>query len=360
MIVVNATALRFGGGLTILQQFIESIPQDDFEYLVFVDQSVDISINKPNLKIVKQDVTSFFNRFKWDAYGLNKWLKINKIKVDIALSLQNTNFRLDARCPNFVYFHNSLPLYPNQWNPLKKIERNLWFYRNIYPFFIRMFINSRTEFFVQLDFIKKGFVNRFKVDENKVHIVFPVVNASTKIEKADVIVDQTVFNLFYPATNQFFKNHMVIFQALKSIDDKLMHKIVLYLTNNEGEFNPLPEFRNIEIVFLGKVPFDTVMNLYQQVDCLVFPSYIETLGLPLIEAASTGLFVLAADLPYAHEVLNGYEGVKFIDVHHVEQWANAIFALASENKKIKFEKFVPEKRNSWPEFFEILKNKRYV
>lgn len=360
MIVVNATALRFGGGLTILQQFIESIPLDNFDYLVFVDKSVDISVNKPNLKIVKQDVTSFFSRFKWDAFGLNKWLKSNKIKVDIALSLQNTNFRIDAKCPNYVYFHNSLPIYPNQWNPLKSVERNLWFYKNIYPFFIKMFINSRTEFFVQLDFIKKGFVNRFKVDENKIHVVFPVVNASTKIEKADVIVDQTVFNLFYPATNQFFKNHLVIFQALKSIDDKLTRKIVLYLTNKKSDFNPLPEFRNIEVVFLGNVPFETVMGLYQQLDCLVFPSYIETLGLPLIEAASTGLSILAADLPYAHEVLNGYGGVKFIDIQNQEQWASAIFALSSKNEKIKFEKFVPEKRNSWPEFFEILKNKRYV
>jgi glycosyltransferase involved in cell wall biosynthesis len=198
------------------------------------------------------------------------------------------------------------------------------------------------------------------VDENKVHIVFPDVNSTSKIEETDIKVNRTFFNMFYPASNQFFKNHWVIFQALKLIDNKLNHKIVLYLTNKESEFNPMPEFRNIEIVFLGKVPFQTVMSLYQQVDCLVFPSYIETLGLPLIEAASTGLSVLAADLPYAHEVLNGYGGVKFIDVHHIGQWANAIFTLASENKKIKFEKFVPEKRNSWPEFFEILKNKRYV
>ena len=39
---------------------------------------------------------------------------------------------------------------------------------------------------------------------------------------------------------------------------------------------------------------------------MIFPSLCETLGLPLQEAMSAGLPVLAADLPYAREVCGDY------------------------------------------------------
>jgi len=38
----------------------------------------------------------------------------------------------------------------------------------------------------------------------------------------------------------------------------------------------------------------------------LFPSYIETFGLPLIEAAAFGLPIGVANEAYAHEVLKGY------------------------------------------------------
>lgn len=46
---------------------------------------------------------------------------------------------------------------------------------------------------------------------------------------------------------------------------------------------------------------------------LIFPSYIETVGLPLVEAMSVGAVILAADCEYAHEVLDGYENAFFFD-----------------------------------------------
>ncbi len=37
IIVINATALGTSGALTILKQFIEAIPNDEFQYIVFID-----------------------------------------------------------------------------------------------------------------------------------------------------------------------------------------------------------------------------------------------------------------------------------------------------------------------------------
>jgi glycosyltransferase involved in cell wall biosynthesis len=55
-------------------------------------------------------------------------------------------------------------------------------------------------------------------------------------------------------------------------------------------------------------------HLYEQADCLLFPSRLETWGLPISEAKKYGLPMLVADLPYAKETVGNYAQVEFIDV----------------------------------------------
>ena len=46
---------------------------------------------------------------------------------------------------------------------------------------------------------------------------------------------------------------------------------------------------------------------------MIFPSYIETYGLPLAECRQTGNPILAADTPFARQILKGYEKAYFFD-----------------------------------------------
>ena len=46
---------------------------------------------------------------------------------------------------------------------------------------------------------------------------------------------------------------------------------------------------------------------------LVFPSYIETIGLPLLEARSVGAPILAADCLYARDGVGDYEKAEFFE-----------------------------------------------
>lgn len=356
MIIVNTTALRSGGALTILQQFVKAIPNDSFRYLLFVDESIVFDEIPSNVRIVSLNKRSFLKRFLWDAYGLNNWLKRNHIEPQIALSLQNTNFHLTKSCPNFVYYHQPLPLFPFRWNPFKTRERNLWFYKNIYPYFVKLFINSQTEVFVQLEYIKDGFSSRFNFPKNKIHVVFPNVllpQQQTKSDLHSIISKTNAFNLFYPATSIFYKNHEILFKSFSLIDKKLPIRIVLYLSLGDV-FRPMYTFENIEVISVGHIPTEDMYEWYTNMDALVFPSYIETLGLPLIEAASVGLPIIASDLPYAHEVLKGYEGVKYVDYADAEVWGNMILALASA-PKAKFSSFFRENNNSWNNLFQIIK-----
>jgi len=353
-IIINATALRVGGALTILYQFIEAIPNDDLEYLVFVDESVKIGTSKSNLNIIPQNVRSFYKRFKWDAFGLKNWLKKNDIEPLIAISLQNTNFRLAVSCPNYIYYHQGISLFPFKWNFLNPQERTFWFYKNVYPYFVKIFINSKTEIFVQLKFIKEAFALKYNFPKNKIHVVFPKIKIQIFDDEYKINIDKKKLNLFYPATATFYKNHEILFKSLALIDKQLTRKIALYLTINDTDFEIPKDLNNVEFFFLGQLLFKEVLSMYKNVDALVYPSYIETLGLPLIEAASFGLPIIASDLPYAREVLDGYKGVTYIIYKDSKSWGNAIIQLSS-TKSEKFESYKKEDVKTWSDFFKKIK-----
>jgi hypothetical protein len=116
-IIVNATALKRSGGLTILEQFIEAIPLEKHEYIIFANSGVSLIDSQKNIKIISKNIKSFGGRFFWDTYGIKSWLRKNKIIPAATISLQNTNFRTERSIPNFVYFHNAIPFSAAGWNP---------------------------------------------------------------------------------------------------------------------------------------------------------------------------------------------------------------------------------------------------
>ena len=63
--------------------------------------------------------------------------------------------------------------------------------------------------------------------------------------------------------------------------------------------------RNDAIEALGALSRGEVRACLQLATALVMPSLAETVGLPMIEAMSSGCPVVASDLPYAHDVCQG-------------------------------------------------------
>lgn len=357
-IVINATALKNSGAFTILKQFCEAIPNDKYEYIVFIDIDINLTIAQTNIKVVPKNIKSLFERFIWDAFGAIKWLKKNNISPLATISLQNTNFRTNNSIPNFIYYHQPIPLFKQKWNPLKKAERKLWFYKNIYPSFVKLFINKNTEIFVQINAIKDGFANYYKFSKDKIHIISPNVKRSTIQETFTSSLDKNQLNLLYPATPLIYKNHKIILKALSLLEIELQKKITLHLTCTMDELKSLYDDKQafFQINYLGKITFNEVLGMYREADALLFPSFIETFGLPLFEAASFGLPIIASDLPYAHEVLRSYEGVHFAPYNNATFWKEEISQLFDIKGK-RYDSIEIEESNSWQELFRVLKYK---
>ena len=106
------------------------------------------------------------------------------------------------------------------------------------------------------------------------------------------------------------KNHKLLLAAYPELK-KLGYSVVFagYLGWDMEEFaetiHSHPDFGNGIYHLVG--PSDRVMNLlYDRAKFLIFCSYAEGFGLPLVEALQRGTPVLAADMPVFREVGEGY------------------------------------------------------
>lgn len=348
ILIINATAIDSGGALSILKQVIEAIPENNgWSYIIYVSPNIKLKYLQRNIYIEPiKGVKSFTKRFLWDTFGIKKWLRKNNIKPTATLSLQNTNFRTGYKIPNYVYLHQSIPFYNNKWSILNKEERILWFYKNIYPFFIKLYRNKSTIFFVQLDYIKQKLHDKFKVNLSNIYVIKPLFRMSHEVINDGLKIDHNKLNLFYPSSALFYKNHNVLFEVIRN--SILKNNFMYYFTIDKDIES---QYDNVN--YLGSIKYEQVIEFYSKVDALVFPSYIESYGLPLLEAASYGLPIIVSDLPYSREVLKDYEGAIFVNFNNIKDWENAINNL---EKGKKYNKLKISNNNSWNSMFQIINN----
>lgn len=359
MVVVNATAARSSGALSILRQFLDAIPEygGDNEYIVFVDEGFAYK-TIGNVRYVKQDTKTWLKRIWWDERGLKRWCMQHGIKPQLLVSLQNTGVNWDI--PQVIYYHQLLPLSPKKWNPLKRKEVLLFCYKWFYSFFVNRYLTDRTHIIVQIPSIKEAFVHKFKMNEERVSVLAPRINAVdySKIEAVDL--KDGFVHFVYPATAFVYKNHIEIVRAVRWLFDaapglrgKLKVHFTLQVTEDKELYAQIAKWDLLDsFVFEGTMPFERLLGYYKSCDALLFPSYIESFGLPLLEAAGAGIPIIVADLPYAHDVVGKYDGVHFAGVGNSQSWGGAIKEICDKHSRYK--PFVASSSGDWDKFFELL------
>ncbi len=357
-IIVLATAARIGGAKTIYNQFIQHLPQyiGDNRYYLFVDPTV----AQPEIEGVTyiHDANhSWRHRIYWDFWGFKNWVKKSGVTPDVVVSLQNTT--VICHCKSVVYYHQPLPFYSDRWNLFKKEERALFLYKHIYPLFVKATVGKKAKIVVQIPFIKKGFVRTFNHPEDKVHVLFPDTNVDIpeENEEDDILKDRKFF--IYPANSKSYKQHRTIINAVHIAKTKYPEltsslKVVFTLVKaqNADLYRYVEEKGCVEnIDFIGHVEYKQLMRLVKNSRGLLFPSTIETLGLPLVEAAVMGKPIIAADKDYSREVLLDYPGVTFLPYNDYEKWCDAIISLHNDYKIFSC---MQQRESTWEKFFYLI------
>ena len=347
-------------------QFLEHLREwgTGSRYYIFVDKNV-ICPEIDGVEYIKIDVKNGFKRIKFDYWDCRMLLAIKGIIPDLIISLQNTGITCLKNIPQIIYYHQPLPIYPQHWNPLRCDERTLAFYKWIYPFFIKIsYKKNNVDFVAQIQFIKDGIINRFNINPDHVHVLFPDVE-KVNIENLKFYkFEPGTYNFLYPAVNVKYKNHLLLPEMmieLANYNERYSKNVRIHLTISSSD-NPVL-LRKIKeyglshnFVFHGVITHQDLLSMYSSCHGLLFPSTIETLGLPLIEAGRFGVGIIASDLDYAHQVMGNYQGIFYEDANNAPDWARQLLTLCLE-KPQRFPYLKEREYSSWCDFFRLVNQK---
>ncbi|NBN58826.1 glycosyltransferase [Proteus sp. G2639] len=332
-ILVIATAARAGGALSILKKTISDAKKTTEKYTFLVDPSIKNTLDKSdNIEYIGINTKNWIKRIYFDIFGYSKIIKNST--YNICLNLQNVPVRI-KNIKQYVYYHQSLPLI--RYNFFKK-DKKLWLYQKFYLFFVKINISYAYKFIVQTQWIYKNLYTKINFPSEKVEIIEPVININKDLINTK-LYDPNKNILFYPAAPYFYKNHIVIIHALLKIPESYLREnnYLLILTITENEYveiykENIPSSLKEFIKFLGKINNQEVHHYLNISKALLFPSYIETFGLPLIEAMNHGCFIIASDLEYSYDTLKKYNNKSLCSNDNIEMWANEIKSLIEKNK----------------------------
>ena len=109
--------------------------------------------------------------------------------------------------------------------------------------------------------------------------------------------------------------------------------------------------------WIGRQSREQMLEQYNQVDCLVFPSRAETWGLPISEAKQAQLPLLVADLPYARETVGSWDRVAFFPPQDAQTLAQQMAAIVNGGnpfQKVQGSSPTAPNASSWTELIAML------
>ena len=326
---VNFTGM---GPLMVFRDALISLVEeysDKYEIIALVhkkslfDNANVIFMEYPDVK------SSWLRRLQFEYYECSRISE--KIKPHLWLSMHDMTPNVTATV-RAVYCHNPSPFYPFSIQEML-LDWKFGIFTLLYRFLYRINIKSNNFVIVQQDWMRMQFQSRYGV--RKVVVAYPSVH-HLDISGAEHVKNpsHTRYRFFYPAYPRTFKNIEQVLRAARRLERNGFDQFEVWLTTHGTETRYATqihrEFSDLTTVkWLGILPRQEVMRLYEDADCLIFPSKLETWGMPITEFKITKKPIAAVDLPYAHETVGEYEKVVFFKAGDDAQLARIMQKAAS-------------------------------
>ncbi len=363
LLVVSAVNLRKGGTLAILRDCLQALSEmvrhGDIRVVALVHRKELAEFEGIKYIEIPWSVRSWAHRLWCEyvtMYGISKQIG----DIDLWLSLHDTTPRVKAR-HQAVYCHNSYPFFHWRWHHLWQNYRIVcfalftkWIYR----------INQRSNdvIIVQQEWIREAFLKMFGLNQKQI-VVFPPKRQNDKVNIGNKVHVEKPVRFLYPAYPDVHKNFECLREAARLLEQEVgTGRFEVQLTTHP-DFNRYSRWLYRKwgdvssIRFCGFLPKEQLFDLYAHTDCLVFPSHVETWGLPISEFAATERPMILADLPYAHETAAGSSQTAFFDPEQPAQLKCLMLQLLQDDHS-RFhpvEQHTPQQPlvHSWQEVVEM-------
>ena len=228
-------------------------------------------------------------------------------------------------------------------NPLNQkvsIKKRLINFLKFY--YIKYYNQKDYHWVVQTQLVKKLINENLNINSAQIS-TYPVFK---KVFKANL--NKKNFNEFvYVSSYVSHKNHKRLIKAFIKAAKNTDKEIKLHLTLYKEDLPKMVFPQNLKVVFHGTLSMDNVYELYNSCEFAIYPSLVESFGLPLIEATNYHCKVIASDLPYIYEII---EPSLTFDPYSTESISNAILNAINTDDLPKTKVLVENKLDNFIEF----------
>ncbi|MDP3444100.1 MAG: glycosyltransferase, partial [Ignavibacteria bacterium] len=278
-IMVFDVPAESGGALSILNEFYNKYKDDLANDYIFVVSKPELE-DTSNIKVLcfPWIKNSWFHRLFFDHFIAPKLVK--KFKVNKVFSYHNIKIPY-TKVPQSIYVHNALPIDENRFSIFE--NKLLWVYQNILSRGIFKSIKKANKVIVQTEWMKEACIERLKIDRNKIEVMPPKINIEVK--RYFKPTKKSLSTFFYPASGIVFKNHKIIIEAsIKLKEQSIKNYCVIFTLNGDENKHIAQLYKEVKehelpVEFIGSLLREEVFDYYTR-SILIFPSYIETVGLP--------------------------------------------------------------------------------
>ena len=325
--MVYDVAATDGGGLFVLESFYADVLKKapaDIQWVFLT--SLDVLPERDNVTVLvrKEPKRSPLHRLWFEHITLPKMLKT--MAPDLVISLQNMPIRR-CKLPQLVYLHQSLQYCQKRFSFFKKEERGIAVRQHIICNFYKKALPKAQHIFVQTQWMKDATMRWLHRPAEDISVVPVTVDARTAPKHPYQGQDSRVF--FYPARAEMYKNHAVVIDACRRLTAQGItdFEVVFTVSEQDGAYAArlVAAAQGLPIRFVGILPYETVWEYYSRTT-LLFPSYLETCGIPMLEMRLSGGYVIASDTPFTHEALDGYPRATFFPYADADALADAMKA----------------------------------
>jgi glycosyltransferase involved in cell wall biosynthesis len=157
----------------------------------------------------------------------------------------------------------------------------------------------------------------FKIIEDKIYL--------ERIKKKHSLPERII--LFVGSLKKH-KNIERLLDAYSKVKKRMPCSLVIIGRYHSKEPGILKTIKNHDVIYLGEVPAEDLIGIYNLSTILVMPSLYEGFGLPVLEAFACGLPVAASNVSSLPEVV-GAAGLLF-DPYNVDDMADKIYKVLSD------------------------------
>jgi glycosyltransferase involved in cell wall biosynthesis len=322
LIVISAVSFTEGGPLTILKDCLNNAAKflpPNWHFVALVNSGSIECDNRIHLLPIPSAKKSWFSRLYWEWIGFYGFAL--RLKPHLWLSLHDITPRLPP-CRQAVYCHNPAPFYRSSFHEAL-LSPGFLAFNLLYAYLYKILIRRNHTIIVQQNWLRNEFIGRF--GNLPIVVAHPSVSI-TPLSLREPPPQSAVTRFSYPAFPRVFKNFEILGEAASILVSAglLDFELCLTISGDENRYSRYiyRKYRSLpQIKFIGKQSAAEMHELYASSDAIVFPSKLETWGLPLSEAKAYNKCILAADLPYAREAIGNYSLVSLFPVESADALA---------------------------------------